>query len=62
MSKKLSDQELEEFENNRDIWQETLDGIRQIKKGQHGRKIILEMTHIDARATKESTHEQTKPS
>ena len=46
MSKKLSDRELEEFENNRDIWQETLNGIRQIKKGQYGRKFTFEMSPI----------------
>lgn len=46
MNKKLSDQELDKFENNRDIWQEVLDGVRQIKKGQHGRKFVLEVSPI----------------
>lgn len=46
MSKKLSGQELEEFEQNRDVWQEVLDGVRQIKQGQHGRKFILKMSPV----------------
>ena len=29
------------FEEERDIWQEVLDGVRQIKRGQYGRNLFL---------------------
>ncbi len=33
MSKKLSGKELEKFEAERDVWQEVLDGVKEIKAG-----------------------------
>ena len=52
MSKKLSREALEEFEKDRDIWQEVLDGIQQIKQGMYGRKFTVERSPIvEARRT-----------
>lgn len=39
MSKKLTGRALAEFEANRDIWQEVLDGVREIKAG--GGKVVV---------------------
>jgi hypothetical protein len=33
MSRKLTGRELVRFESRRDIWQEVLDGVREIKSG-----------------------------
>jgi len=33
MSKKLSGKELEKFESERDVWQEVLEGVKEIKAG-----------------------------
>jgi putative transcriptional regulator len=38
MSRKLSERELNERDAKRDVWQEALDGIRDIKAGRVGRK------------------------
>ena len=46
MSKKLTDQELEEFEQNRDVWQEVLDGVHQIKNGEFGHKFSAEISSV----------------
>ena len=46
MSKKLTDQELEKFEQNREVWQEVLKGVRQIKQGEYGRKFTVEISSI----------------
>ena len=42
MSRKLSEKELTERDVKRDIWQEALDGIRDIKAGRAGRKYTVE--------------------
>jgi hypothetical protein len=41
MSKKLTGKPLAKFEAKRDVWQETLDGVREIKAG-GGRKAKVE--------------------
>lgn len=41
MSKKLTDKVLVKFEAKRDVWQEILDGIREIKAG-GGKKVKVE--------------------
>ena len=40
MSKKLSGKKLEKFEAERDVWQEVLDGIKEIKAGKGKRRIV----------------------
>lgn len=40
MSKKRTDKELAEFETSRDIWQEVLEGVREIKAGGGKRKKV----------------------
>jgi putative transcriptional regulator len=42
MSRKLSEKELTERHAKRDVWQEALDGIRDIKAGRVGRKYTAE--------------------
>ena len=46
MSKKLTERELEKLEQNREVWQEVLEGVRQIKKGEYGRKFTVEMSSV----------------
>ena len=46
MGQKLSGKALAEFEDSRDIWQEVLDGVRQVKNGKHGRKFAVEMSPV----------------
>ena len=41
MSKKLSGRELARLETGRDIWQEILEGVREIKRGQ-GKRLKVE--------------------
>lgn len=41
MSKKLKGQALSKFEAGRDVWQEVLDGVREIKSG-GGKKSVVE--------------------
>jgi putative transcriptional regulator len=43
MAKKLTGKALAKFEANRDVWQEVLEGIREIKAGR-GRRIKVEPT------------------
>jgi putative transcriptional regulator len=43
MAKKLTGEALAKFEANRDVWQEVLEGIREIKAG-GGRRIKVEPT------------------
>ena len=43
MSKKLSKTELAKLEAERDIWQEVLDGVKEIKRG-GGRKTVVKPT------------------
>ena len=40
MNKKLSGRALAEFEAGRDVWQETLDGVREIKAGGGKRTVV----------------------
>ena len=40
MSKKLKGKALEKFEADRDVWQEVLDGVREIKAGVGRRKKV----------------------
>jgi putative transcriptional regulator len=49
MSRKLTGKALEEHEAGRDIWQEVLDGIREIKAG-GGKRYVLEPKTASARA------------
>ena len=42
MNRKLSEKELNERDAKRDVWQEALDGIRDIKAGRVGRKCTAE--------------------
>ena len=47
MSKKLSDEELGEFEKGRDVWSEVLTGIQEIKQERFERKTKIEtLTNI----------------
>ena len=45
MSKKLTGKALEEFEAGRDVWQEVLDGVREIKAGGGKRYISGELPY-----------------
>ena len=45
MSKKLTGRALAKLEANRDIWQEVLDGVREIKAG-GGKAVIVERSPI----------------
>jgi putative transcriptional regulator len=49
MSKKLTGRALAELEANRDIWQEVLDGVREIKAG-GGKTLVVEPHSPIARA------------
>jgi putative transcriptional regulator len=46
MSKKLSGKSLAEFEAKRDVWQEVLDGIREIKNGGGKRTKVEPKSHV----------------
>ncbi|MSQ71144.1 MAG: helix-turn-helix domain-containing protein [Betaproteobacteria bacterium] len=46
MSKKLTGKALAEFEAKRDVWQEVLDGIREIKAGGGKRVKVEPMSHV----------------
>ena len=54
MSKKLSGKALAEFEAERDVWQEVLDGVREIKAGGGKRKEVEARSHSWAGAIWES--------
>ena len=43
MTKKLSQKELAKLEATRDVWQEVLDGVKEIKRG-GGRKVAVKPT------------------
>jgi putative transcriptional regulator len=49
MSKKLTGRALAELEANRDVWQEVLDGVREIKAG-GGKAVVVEPRSPIARA------------
>ena len=46
MSKKLKGKALERFEAERDVWQEVLDGVREIKGGGGKRKKAQPDSHV----------------
>lgn len=46
MSKKLTGRALAEFEAERDIWQEVLDGVREIKAGGGKRSRVQPTSHL----------------
>lgn len=46
MSKKLSGEALAKFEAERDIWQEVLDGVREIKAGDGKRSRVQTTSHL----------------
>ena len=46
MSKKLKGKALEEFEAERNVWQEVLEGIREIKTGGGKRKKVMPKSHV----------------
>ena len=46
MAKKLTGKALAEFEAKRDVWQEVLDGVREIKAGGGRRKKVEAKSHI----------------
>jgi putative transcriptional regulator len=45
-ARKLSDRELEQHEAKRDVWQEVLDGIDEIKAGGGKRQLIAPKTQV----------------
>jgi putative transcriptional regulator len=49
MSKKLTGRALAKFEAGRDIWQEVVDGVREIKAG-GGRRTVVQPRSLIARA------------
>ena len=49
MSKKLTGRALAEFEAKRDVWQEVLDGVQEIKAG-GGKRVVAEPRSPIARA------------
>jgi putative transcriptional regulator len=49
MSKKLTGRALAKFEAGRDIWQEVVDGVREIKAGA-GRRTVVQPRSLIARA------------
>lgn len=53
MTKKLSGKALAQFEAGRDIWQEVLDGVREIKKG-GGRRIRAKPNTLVGRVRQQS--------
>lgn len=46
MAKKLTGKALEKFEAERDVWQEVLDGVREIKAGGGKRTTVEAKSHI----------------
>lgn len=46
MGKKLTGKALTEFEAKRDVWQEVVDGVREIKAGGGKRKKIEPKSHV----------------
>ena len=46
MAKKLSGKALAEFEAGRDVWQEVLDGVREIKAGGGKRKQVKPQSQV----------------
>jgi putative transcriptional regulator len=46
MGKKLKGKELEKFEADRDVWQEVLEGVREIKAGGGTRKRAAPKSHV----------------
>lgn len=48
MSKKLRGKALKKLEANRDVWQEVLDGVREIKAGGGKRKIATPKSQVAA--------------
>ena len=46
MSKKLTGKALEAFEAERDVWQEVLEGVREIKAGGGKRKKATPKSHV----------------
>jgi putative transcriptional regulator len=46
MAKKLTGKALEKFEAERDVWQEVLDGVREIKAGGGKRTKVEAKSHI----------------
>ena len=46
MTKKLTGKALEKFEAERDVWQEVLDGVREIKAGGGKRTKVESKSHI----------------
>lgn len=46
MSKKLTGKALAEFEAGRDVWQEVLDGVKEIKAGGGKRKKVEPKSHV----------------
>ena len=46
MSKKLKGKALEKFEADRDVWQEVLEGVREIKRGRGKRKKVMPHTQV----------------
>ncbi|MBI2315875.1 MAG: transcriptional regulator, partial [Betaproteobacteria bacterium] len=46
MGKKLTGKALAEFEAKRDVWQEVLDGVREIKAGGEKRKKVEPKSHV----------------
>ena len=49
MTKKLTGRALVQFERERDVWQEVLDGVREIKAG-HGKRTVAEPRSLVVRA------------
>lgn len=48
MGKKLADKALAKFEAQRDVWQEVLDGVREIKAGK-GKRINIKVKSYNVR-------------
>ena len=46
MNKKLKGKALEKFEADRDVWQEVLDGVREIRGGRGKRKKVMPQTQV----------------
>ena len=46
MTKKLTGKALEDFEAERDVWQEVLEGVREIKAGGGKRKKVKPASHV----------------
>ena len=59
MTKKLTGKALEEFEAGRDVWQEVLDGVREIKAG-GGKRYIVEPKTVAAKARLKTGLSQTQ--